>query len=86
MRSNQPRSAHSKGRGSRDQRLLLCQRPSPPVRSNWTAHEEPRSTSGGLSIRHADRRRSVSELHCPDAHDLWPDVSRTDTGAHGDRC
>jgi hypothetical protein len=32
------------------------------------------------STRHADRRRAVSERHCPVAHDLWPDVSRADKG------
>ena len=46
----------------------------------------PVSTSGGLLTRHADCRRTVSERHCPDAHDLWSDVGRADTGAYDDRC
>ena len=41
--------------------------------------KSPVSTSGGPSTCHVDCRRTVSERHCADAHDLWPDVSRADT-------
>ena len=86
MRSNQPRSARSIGAGSRDQRLLLCHTHSQSVRSRKPLIKSRVCTSGGFLTPHADCRRTVNAQRCPEAHDLWSDIGRADTGVYGDPC